>query len=73
MIYSFSEQVAAVNGNSSEKFPRYYMINVGTCLFAHHHINKNVMACFLLMMCKDTTLTRSTNLIGRHHPHHVFD
>ena len=31
-------------------------------------INKNVLECFLLIMCKEHTLTRSTNLLSRNHP-----
>ena len=34
LVYSFSEQVAA-KGNSSEKLPRDYLVNVWTCLFAY--------------------------------------
>ena len=34
MVYSFPENVA-VKGNSPEKFPRDYLVNVATCLFAY--------------------------------------
>ena len=31
-------------------------------------INKNVLELFLLKMCKEKALKRSTNLLGRNHP-----
>ena len=31
-------------------------------------INKNFFGCFLLILCKEHTLTRSNNLLGRNHP-----
>ena len=68
---------------SKGEFPRDYLINIapyltssawaifyfGQVLVFCELINKNVLGWFLLIMCKEHTLRRSTNLLrSRNHP-----
>ena len=45
LVYSFSEKVAA-KGNSPEKLPRDYLVNVWTCLFAYDWNRYYQQKCF---------------------------
>ena len=70
LVCSFFSDYVAAKGNSPKKFHRDYLINIAACLLVYHKrdiINKNVLGWFLLMMCKDHTLTKSTNFISRNH------